>query len=64
MLFLDMEKAFDRVSYDHVNESLEVLGFGPRFRWRVYANGQYCVPTKWRRRACMRLSEDVAALET
>ena len=34
-LFLDMEKAFDRVSYSFLNDGLESLGFGPRFRKAV-----------------------------
>ena len=34
-LFLDMEKAFDRVSYSFLNDGLESLGFGPRFRRAV-----------------------------
>ena len=54
-LFLDMEKAFDRVSYTYLNEALDVLGFGVNFkravglmydvkkppRRRIYANGYY-----------------------
>ena len=32
MLFLDMEKAFDRVSYDFTLSGLKSLGFGKRFR--------------------------------
>ena len=54
-LFLDMEKAFDRVSYDFTNRGLEALGFGKHFRrWvgmmydtknapkrRMYVNGYY-----------------------
>ena len=54
-LFLDMEKAFDRVSYDFTNKGLEALGFGKHFRrWirmmyntqraprrRMYVNGYY-----------------------
>ena len=35
MLFLDMEKAFDRVSYTYLNEALDTLGFGPKFRRAV-----------------------------
>ncbi len=31
-LFLDMEKAFDRVSYDFTNKALEAYGFGKNFR--------------------------------
>ena len=31
-LFLDMEKAFDRVSYEFTKKGLQALGFGPRFR--------------------------------
>ena len=34
-LFLDMEKAFDRVSYTYLNEAMEALDFGPRFRRAV-----------------------------
>ena len=54
-LFLDMEKAFDRVSYEFTKKGLQALGFGPRFRkWvgmmydeenaprrRIYMNGYY-----------------------
>ena len=54
-LFLDMEKAFDRVSYQFLTESMVTLGFGPKFcrlvgsmyntdkppRRRVFANGYY-----------------------
>ena len=54
-LFLDMEKAFDRVSYQFLNKSMEAVGFGPNFRnavgmmynvtnpprRRVLANGYY-----------------------
>ena len=54
-LFLDMEKAFDRVSYEFTNRGLEALGFGKHFRkWvgmmydtknapkrRMYVNGYY-----------------------
>ena len=54
-LFLDMEKAFDRVSYTYLNEAMEALDFGPRFRRavglmydetsppkrRILANGYY-----------------------
>lgn len=55
MLFLDMEKAFDRCSYKYLNNSLLALGFGKRFRRsvhmmynedsapkrRIFANGYY-----------------------
>ena len=54
-LFLDMEKAFDRVSYEFTKKGLEALGFGKHFRrWvgmmydenrppqrRMYVNGYY-----------------------
>ena len=54
-LFLDMEKAFDRVSYTYLNEAMEALDFGPNFRRavglmydeskppkrRILANGYY-----------------------
>ena len=36
-IFLDMEKAFDRVSYKYLNDSLVSLGFGTRFRTAVGA---------------------------
>ena len=53
MVFLDMEKAFDRVSYDFLLRGLEAVGFGPTFintiklmydtanppKRRIYANG-------------------------
>jgi hypothetical protein len=32
LLFLDMEKAFDRVSYDFTLSGLKAFGFGKRFR--------------------------------
>ena len=55
MIFLDMEKAFDRVSYDFLLQAAEAVGFGPRFlrtirmmysdtsppKRRIYANGHY-----------------------
>jgi hypothetical protein len=55
LLFLDMEKAFDRVSYDFTLSGLKAFGFGKRFRgWvkmmydtnnaprrRMYVNGYY-----------------------
>ena len=55
MLFLDMEKAFDRVSYSFLLRAAETVGFGPRFlrtirmmydvsrppQRRIYANGYY-----------------------
>ena len=58
LLFLDMEKAFDRVSYDFLMQAVEAVGFGPKFRQtvgmmynvdnapqrRIYANGFY---SKW-----------------
>ena len=54
-LFLDMEKAFDRVSYTYLTEAMSALGFGANFRRavglmydterppkrRIYANGYY-----------------------
>merc|ERR1712086_1151419 len=54
-LFLDMEKAFDRVSYKYLTEAMSALGFGTNFRRavglmydtdsppkrRIYANGYY-----------------------
>ena len=58
LLFLDMEKAFDRVSYEFTMKGLEALGFGNKFRsWvgqmydvdnapkrRFHINGWY---TEW-----------------
>ena len=58
MLFLDMEKAFDRVSFRFLMDAMKALGFGENFRdtigmmynnddpplRRVYANGYY---SKW-----------------
>ena len=55
MVFLDMEKAFDRVSYEFLLRGLEAVGFGPTFirtiklmydtarppKRRIYANGYY-----------------------
>ena len=55
MLFLDMEKAFDRVSYEFLMGAAEAVGFGPSFlttlgmmysttrppKRRIYANGFY-----------------------
>ena len=55
MIFLDMEKAFDRVSYEFTKKGLEAIGFGKNFRkWvgmlynpeappqrRMYINGYY-----------------------
>jgi hypothetical protein len=52
-LFFDMEKAFDRVSFEFLNKALDATGFGPNFRSmvklmydednapkrRIYANG-------------------------
>eukprot|EP00966_Prymnesium_polylepis_P013068 301247-Prymnesium_polylepis.1 len=31
-LFLDMEKAFDRVSYEFTKKGLDAYGFGARFQ--------------------------------
>jgi hypothetical protein len=55
LLLFDMEKAFDRVSYDFTLSGLKAFGFGKRFRgWvkmmydtnnaprrRMYVNGYY-----------------------
>ena len=55
LLFLDMEKAFDRCSHEYMMEALGALGFGPNFvqsvklmydannppTRRIYANGYY-----------------------
>jgi hypothetical protein len=55
LVFLDMEKAFDRVSYDFLVDGLKAIGFGPNFvktvsmmynttsppQRRIYANGYY-----------------------
>ena len=35
LVFLDMEKAFDRVSWDFMHKSLEALGFGVDFRGMI-----------------------------
>ena len=54
-IFLDMEKAFDRVSYGFIKKALKAVGFGPEFircvsmmynqdappTRRIYANGYY-----------------------
>ena len=54
-IFLDMEKAFDRVSYEFLNDGLDALGFGENFKKsinmmynvnnppkrRMYVNGHY-----------------------
>ena len=54
-IFLDMEKAFDRVSFDFLQQAMKTLNFGPTFRScvdkmydetkppkrRIYANGFY-----------------------
>ena len=31
MIFLDMEKAFDRCSYEFLLKAMEATGFGPKF---------------------------------
>ena len=55
MLFCDMEKAFDRVSHEFLNDAVRAAGFGPNFcrminmlysekdpaRRRMYVNGYY-----------------------
>ena len=55
MVFLDMEKAFDRVSYKFLMDGMKAVGFGPKFtkyvqmlyneqkapKRRIYANGYY-----------------------
>ena len=54
-IFLDMEKAFDRVSFDFLRQAMTALNFGPTFKScvdkmydetnppkrRIYANGFY-----------------------
>ena len=32
LLFLDMETAFDRVSYEFLNKGLDLLGFGENYK--------------------------------
>ena len=34
-IFFDMEKAFDRVSYEFINKAMHATGFGPNFRTAV-----------------------------
>ena len=44
-----MEKAFDRVSYDFINDALEALDFGENFR--SYVNMMYRTDAEMRRRS-------------
>ena len=55
LLFFDMEKAFDKVSYKFLNKAMKAVGFGPKFckqvhmmydekkspQRRIYTNGYY-----------------------
>ena len=36
LLFFDMEKAFDKVSYKFLNKAMKVVGFGPKFCKQVH----------------------------
>ena len=39
LLFLDQEKAFDRVAWSTINMAIEAIGFGPNIRRWVHVRG-------------------------